>query len=81
MSLVKEFIRFDLGINLVMREHMLSCHPFVGKYFLRVGRYSPDESDDEPEECVSGIDESDENNESVLNPTDVPRVYYDVLSS
>ena len=31
----------------------------------------------EPEECVSGRDEIDEYNDSILNPKAVPRVYYD----
>ena len=74
MSLVKELLMFDLGNILVMPEHVLSCLPFAGKSFLLVGRYVPDESDEEPNECVSASDESDEDNESVLNPTAVPRV-------
>jgi hypothetical protein len=35
-----------------MPEHLIACHPFVGKYFLRIGRFGHDESDEEPEKCV-----------------------------
>jgi hypothetical protein len=77
MSLVKELLKFDLGIVLVMPEHLIACHPFVGKSFLRTGRFGHDESDEETEECVSESDEIEEVNEGNLTPAAVPGVHYD----
>jgi hypothetical protein len=60
-----------------MPEHLIVCHLFVGKSFLRVGQFGHDESDEVPEECVSGGDESEEDNEGALTPAAVPEVHYD----
>jgi hypothetical protein len=49
-----------------MPEHLIACHPFVGKYFLRIGRFGHDESDEEPEKCASGSDESEMENDIEL---------------
>jgi YqaJ-like viral recombinase domain len=38
MSLVKQLLKYDLGVVLIMPEHLVACHPFVGKSYLRVGR-------------------------------------------
>jgi hypothetical protein len=42
-------LKFDLEVIMVLPEHIIACHPFVGKSFLHAGRsfYEEDEEDEE----------------------------------
>ena len=46
MSLLREFQRNGIGSMLVLPEHLLRCHPFVGKSFLLPSRYDEEESEE-----------------------------------
>lgn len=46
MQLIRLLLRYGIGSILVMPEHLLRCHPFVGKSYFTVTR--DDQNQDEP---------------------------------
>jgi hypothetical protein len=62
--LIKELLKFDLGVILVVPEHIIACHPFVGKSFLHAGRSLYRDEDEEEEENTSEKDDNFGDNET-----------------
>jgi hypothetical protein len=52
LALLEDIIQHGISAIFIMPEHLLACHPFVGKSFLNAGRFDA-EADD--------LSDSDEN--------------------
>lgn len=46
MQLLKIFVQHGLGVIVVMPDHPIRCHPFVGWSYLLVGRNDDEEEED-----------------------------------
>jgi hypothetical protein len=55
----------------VMPEHLLQCHPFVAKYFLRCGRLDEDEDDEKEDKESSDNSDCDIHSSMDVNFDDV----------
>lgn len=58
LSLLKKLLKNGIGSILVMPEHLLRCHPFVGASFFDVSRNDQDE-DSDGSTAEDGSDEED----------------------
>jgi hypothetical protein len=83
MSLVKQLVDYDIGFVLIMPEHLLECHPFVGKSYLRVG-WDDEESESGGDRAKTGT--TSEDSEEEINSTEAaifssPTVHLDRFST
>jgi hypothetical protein len=67
MSLIKQLVDYDIGFVLIMPEHLLECHPFVGKSYLRVG-WDDEESESGGDRAQTGT--TSEASEEEINSTE-----------
>ena len=58
ISLMRELLYLRIGSIMVMPEHLLQCHPFIGSSFLNVTRN--DEEETSEESSGSGTDDASE---------------------
>ena len=68
LSLLRSLLAHEIGSLFVMPEHLLHCHPFVGRSFLQLGRF--DQEEDE-EVDIRGEDVSSDGRELEVDQ-DVP---------
>jgi hypothetical protein len=43
MALVKQLLNHDMGVMIVMPDHLIACHPCVGKSYFQLERDADDE--------------------------------------
>jgi hypothetical protein len=59
MALVKHILHHDIGVILAMPDHLIACHPFVGKSYVKLWRNENDEesADNGEEGATSNVSE------------------------
>jgi hypothetical protein len=61
MALVKQLLNHDIGAILVMPDNLISCHPFVGRSYFKLGLDDDDEesADNGEEKATNDVSEDD----------------------
>lgn len=64
MQLIRSLLRHGIGSIMIMPEHLLRCHPFVGKSYFSVTRNDEDEGIETDEED-NDVDQEDDDVQNV----------------